>query len=132
MGNDNWKAELGALLAPQPSVQAESCEAAFVRGMTEDAQELALLLTDKLLARSKTWIDCRLGAGTPQAQAAFGDLSAIVSKCATQNLLKLLTGGWQAYAAAVLACVTGSLMGGGPVSNSGFQERSVARCGDQR
>lgn len=133
--SDSWKHDLGAAMQSMNPLapQAESCESTFLNGLTADSQELATQFLNRLLERGKTYVNCRFGADTPQAQAAFGDLSAIVSQCGITHFSKLFTGGFSAFAAAVTSCVAAKLLGGiGGGSQTGFQERSVARCGDQR
>lgn len=134
----DWKADLGNTFALSLEAQAGNCETEFLNGITQDMQEVAGVVLNRLLERGKKYIDCRFGGMTdPQAQAAWGDLSALIAQCGTANLSKLWTGGFQAYAQAVTQCVAAKLLGGvigggiGGIggSPSGFQERAVSRCG---
>lgn len=128
-----WKNDLANALGAS-TAQAESCEAQFVNGLKIDLQDVAGVVLNQLLERGKAYIACRFGGlENPQAQAAWGDLASIIAQCGTANLSKLLTGGFNAYAAAVGQCVLAKLLGGGVIgiggNASGFQEREVHRCG---
>lgn len=128
----DWKMELGAALSPVTS-QALTCEQAFVEGLADHGRKAAQELVQKILDLGRAYFDCKFGAGTPQAQAGFADLSSIVTQCATSNFGLLFKGGFAAFSQAVINCVIGKLLGGviggGGGSPIGFQEREVGRCG---
>lgn len=129
-----WKSEIAHGLMGGMAAQATTCEGKFVANIAADSQEIVGLFLSRVLERGKEYLDCRFGAGTPEAQAGFADLTTIVYDCARTNLGKLLGGGASAYFSAVMQCVAGKLLGGivgggGGIGIGGFVEKEVSRCG---
>jgi hypothetical protein len=129
----DWKLELGTALGEPLTPQALTCEQAFVEGLASHGRKAAQEFVQEVLNQGKKYFECKFGAGTPQAQAGFADLTTIVTQCATSNLGLLLRGGFAAFSQAVLQCVVGKLLGGivggGGIGIGGFHEKEVNRCG---
>lgn len=118
----------------QNEAQAESCEEALLRKLGGLGQKLALQAADEITGMVRDYLACRFGAAPQAAPEGLGDqIGAIIRECAIGNLRLFLTGGWQAYAAAVARCAAGKLLGGltgGALSPaSGFAPHPTGRCG---
>lgn len=130
---------------PGPQMaQASSCESRLLENLMGLGEKLALQAADALTEEIQGYIKCRFVGMTPQsaleAQALGDQIGAIIKDCALGNWRLFLTGGWQAYAAAVARCAVGKLLGGGlggifgpanpaPNPHADFQTKTLGRCG---
>lgn len=124
------KFQLGILLSPTDP-QLANCEQQFLAGLQDDGMKAALQFVDNLMARAKTYIDCKLGAGTPEAQAAWSDVASIVGQCVLAHLGKLLAKDYGGFIGGVVQCVGSKLLGGGGSGspNVVYDPATKHRCG---
>lgn len=124
----DWKMEIAKALDAQSVPLNQTCEQQLIAGLQEDGTQAALAFVDKLLARTKAYIDCRFGADTTQAQAAWQDIAAIVGQCALAHLPKLLVKDYGGFIGGVINCVGSKLLGSSPNAVE-YTPATTNRCG---